>query len=51
MDVSFTVFYDINFPALASVSSPDFAYDKLVEKETQREEDYALDEGGDEHPA
>lgn len=32
-------------------SSPDFAYEKLVEQEAQGEEDQALDEGGDEHPA
>lgn len=32
-------------------SSPDFAYEKLVEQETQSEEDQALDEGRNEHPA
>lgn len=32
-------------------SSPDFAYEELVEQETQGEEEQAQDEGGDEHPA
>lgn len=31
--------------------SPDFAYERLVQQEAQGEEDQALDEGGDEHPA
>lgn len=32
-------------------SSPDFAYEKPVKQEAQSEENQALDEGGDEHPA
>lgn len=35
----------------AFFSSPDFANGVLVEQEPQGEEDQALDEGGDEHPA
>ena len=38
-------------PSKASGYSPDFAYKEPVEQEAQGEEDHALDEGGEEHPA
>lgn len=47
------IIHSITVLSLASVVllSPDFAHEKLVEQESQGEEDQALDEGGDKHPA
>lgn len=49
----FIIIHSNTILSLASIFllSPDFAHDKLVEQEAQGEEDQALDEGGDEHPA
>lgn len=49
----FIIIHSITILSLTSLFllSPDFAHEKLVEQEAQGEEDHALDEGGDEHPA